>query len=104
MHRNMGTQLETSTAAYYDGSFSLFGEAYYENTNYAKDNPTAETWAHSQYANVPGATDVTIYMTGISRTRPDYWGWSSYIFLNLDDGSNQVQYTLYEYREWPLVG
>ena len=92
--------LEKSGAAYYHGSYSLYGRAYYENTTYdSQDNPTSRTWAHSEWVNTPGATGVTTYMRGISRTAPSFWGWDSWILLMLDDGDDQVTYPLYEYRE-----
>jgi hypothetical protein len=93
--------LEKSAAAYYDGSYSLYGRAYYRQDQFRKNNPCAWTWAHSEYVNASSATTVTMYMRSISRTKPSHWGWTSYIFLKLSDGTNQVTYQLYEWREYP---
>ena len=94
--------LSKSGVAYYEGSYSLYGRACFIHTFDRINNPTSETWVHSEYVNAEPATTVTVYMRNISRIRPSSWGWNSYIFLKLSDGVSEVQYHLYEYREWPV--
>jgi hypothetical protein len=93
-------ELRKSDAAYYEGNYSLYGRASFVHTFDRQNNPTSETWAHSEYIDAENATRVTVHMRGIYRVRPNYWGWNSYIFLGLSDGVNYAEYVLYEYREW----
>jgi hypothetical protein len=102
-------ELKKSDAAYYDGSYSLYGSAYYKQEIYDDrfdnglplNHQYAYTWAHSEYINASSAATVTIYMRDISKISPTtHWGWQSHISLMLDDGTNQESYMLYKWGEY----
>lgn len=93
--------LEKSDVAYYEGSHSLYGRAYFRTTEYIVVIPSGVvyTWAHSEYVNASYATTATIFMRDISVKHPPGWGWNTYIQLVLDDGVNHVTHNLYQHGQ-----
>lgn len=92
--------LSKSGLAHFEGSYSMYGRAAFIHTSNKDNNPTSETWAHSEYVDARPATSLTFYLLRASISAPpENWGWSCRICLNLSDGANQVQYILYEYFE-----